>query len=252
VKYRIRNWAEFQHYKDRNPPWIKLHFELLSSADWVMLDDASRVLAVACMLLASRSGGEIDGSEQGLRYMKRVAYLNSSPDLSPLVQCGFLEPLADASTMQADARPETETETETDNTVDPWPTKPRKRGGNYLYPPPFERAWSEYPDRDGPNPKTGAYKAFRARVKSGDDPDDLIRAATHYRQHCQSRSKEGTPYVQQASTFWGPSEPWREFVTSSHANGKHKRRTRTLDPETAAEIRQQVESPQTLEHGFGR
>lgn len=111
MKYRVKNWRQFQHYKDRNPPWIKLHFALLSSADWVALNDASRVLAIACMLVASRNDGEIDGSEAGLVYLRRVAYLSAKPNLSPLIECGFLEsaskPLALA---QADARPETETE----------------------------------------------------------------------------------------------------------------------------------------------
>lgn len=114
MQYRVKNWTTFQHYKDRNPPWIKLHFSLLSSRDWVTLDDASRVLAVACMLIASRNDGQIDASEGGLEYLQRVGYLNKKPNLKPLIDCGFLEP---ASTMQADAsknlasaRPETETE----------------------------------------------------------------------------------------------------------------------------------------------
>ena len=42
--------------------------------------------------------------------MRRVAYLNSLPKFKPLLDCGFLEILqADASVLQADARPETET-----------------------------------------------------------------------------------------------------------------------------------------------
>lgn len=28
--FKVRNWEQFQHYKDRNPPWIKLHFALLA------------------------------------------------------------------------------------------------------------------------------------------------------------------------------------------------------------------------------
>jgi hypothetical protein len=105
--YTVRNWDQFQHYKDRNPPWIKLHFALLSSEDWVMWDDASRVLAIACMLIASRNEGKVDGSERGLAYLQRVAYLNKKPNLKPLIECGFLEcasgSLADASEMLADA-----------------------------------------------------------------------------------------------------------------------------------------------------
>lgn len=116
--YVVKSWERFQHYKDRNPPWIKLHFELLASETWVMLDDASRVLAIACMLIASRNEGKIPNNPD---YLKRVAYLNKRPDFTPLIEIGFLEiPLADASITyqtQADARPETETyreETETE------------------------------------------------------------------------------------------------------------------------------------------
>lgn len=122
MKYQIKNWAEYQHYKDRNPSWIKLHASLLSSEDWVVLDDASRVLAVACMLIAAKTDNEIDTSSLGAKYIQRVAYLNTEPDFNPLIECGFLKPckqmLADASTVQADARPEKrreETEKETEN-----------------------------------------------------------------------------------------------------------------------------------------
>ena len=110
TQYRIKNWESFQHYKNRNPPWIKLHFAILSSEDWVMLADASRLLAVVCMLVASRNEGLIDTSDKGKRYIRRLAYLDDEPDFKPLIQCGFLidasNSLADASAMQADARPE--------------------------------------------------------------------------------------------------------------------------------------------------
>lgn len=110
-RYRIRNWERFQHYKDRAPPWIKLHFELLASEDWVMLDDASKLLAVVCMLVASRNDGCIPDNPG---YLRRIAYLDQTPDLTPLISCGFLKEvqadasvsLAPASAAQADARPE--------------------------------------------------------------------------------------------------------------------------------------------------
>ena len=113
----IKNWKDYQHYKDRNPPWIKLHFSILSSQDWVMLDDNSKLLAVVCMLLASRKEGQIDGSEDGLAYLQRVAYLKKRPDLNPLIKCGFLEYASGCKQLQANDRPEKSreyTSTETD------------------------------------------------------------------------------------------------------------------------------------------
>ena len=108
MAYRVKNWRQFQHYRDRNPPWIKLHFSILSSADWVLLDDASRVLAVTCMLIASRNEGVIPNNPA---YLKRVAYLKNV-DFKPLISCGFLEPASSCKQEQAEFRPETETETE--------------------------------------------------------------------------------------------------------------------------------------------
>jgi hypothetical protein len=111
MTYRVKNWTKYQHYKKRCPPWIKLHYETLTSSDWVMLDDSSRVLAIACMLVASRHDGEIPSDPD---YLKRVAYLNQEPDFKPLISCGFLEPckqmLADDSAVQADACSEAETD----------------------------------------------------------------------------------------------------------------------------------------------
>jgi hypothetical protein len=100
MDYKVKNWENFQHYKDRNPPWIKLHYELLTSRDWVKFDDASKLLALVCMMLASRNQGIIEGD---LDYIKSVAHIRGKINLKPLIGSGFLIPLADASTAQADA-----------------------------------------------------------------------------------------------------------------------------------------------------
>lgn len=124
---RIVKWKDFQHYSKRNPPWIKLHREMMISETWVSLNDAGRVLAIACMMLASASDNKTRACK---RYIRRAAYLHSEPDFNPLVDIGFIEiidekgnlasnPLALASNLQADARPETETEEESIHKVQP-------------------------------------------------------------------------------------------------------------------------------------
>lgn len=84
--YEIPTWRDYQHYKDRDPPWIKLHFSILSSPTWVMLDDASRTLAIACMLIASRNHGKVPANPD---YLRRVAYLKAA-NFKPLIDIGFL------------------------------------------------------------------------------------------------------------------------------------------------------------------
>ena len=108
--FTIPNWREFQHYKDRNPPWIKLHYEILTSRTWVSLDDRSRVLAIACMLAASRNDGKVPNDPA---YIQRVAYLHKLPDFAPLIDVGFLVPDAPLASPSNPLLTETETETET-------------------------------------------------------------------------------------------------------------------------------------------
>src|ERR1017187_7907027 len=56
---RVKNWAHFQHYKGRTPPWIKLYRTLLDDPEWFALSgDASKMLA-NCWLLASERRGEL-------------------------------------------------------------------------------------------------------------------------------------------------------------------------------------------------
>lgn len=112
--YRIVNWEEYQHYKDRSPPWIKLHRNLLTSETWVSSDSETRVLAIAIMMLAAATDNKIPAKPG---YVRRAAYLDNDPDFEPLIEMGFIEiieenpssasaPQADASTLQANARPE--------------------------------------------------------------------------------------------------------------------------------------------------
>lgn len=50
---KIKNWKKFQHFKDRNPPWIKLHREVLYQRDINMISDCSFRLLINLWLLAS-------------------------------------------------------------------------------------------------------------------------------------------------------------------------------------------------------
>jgi hypothetical protein len=117
----IRNWGKYQHYKDRNPPWIKLHVELMTSMDWVSASDKSRVLMMGLMMLAAKCDNKIPLNKG---YIKRVCYLNSEPDFRELLELQFIEQIedrADASTLpqnasdsyeMLDQRKSTEKETE--------------------------------------------------------------------------------------------------------------------------------------------
>jgi hypothetical protein len=55
----VKNWERFQHYKDRDPPWIKLYRDMLTSEPWLLGTDLSRLVQVAITLLAARYQNDI-------------------------------------------------------------------------------------------------------------------------------------------------------------------------------------------------
>jgi len=176
AEIRIRNWREFQQYKDRFPPWIKLHKEILQSEDWVLWNDRSRVLAIALMLLASRT-------EEGTvplnpDYIKRVAYLNNDPDFDPLISCGFIEIVGDASepyTTQASRTTEAEAEAETEKRrgeisfSDFWGLYPRKTNKKNA-----EIKWKNLTVKN----QKAAMAALPEHIATWDDPKYIPHATT--------------------------------------------------------------------------
>jgi len=111
-----KNWDNFQHYKDRCPPWIKLHKELLNDRSFMTLPTASKALAPLLWLLASESkDGEFDASIDELEFRLRMTRKELESGLKALIDKGFF---VDGSNVLAEcvqgAIPETETETETE------------------------------------------------------------------------------------------------------------------------------------------
>ena len=111
--FQVTNLEEYQHYKDRAPPWIKLHAKTLESYDFPRLQDASKAHLMLIWLLASRTGNKLpyDSTWVGARINAREPV-----DLDELQALGFIEILETAINPQAsclhDARPERERERE--------------------------------------------------------------------------------------------------------------------------------------------
>lgn len=123
--YKATNWDKFQHYKDRVPPWIRLHRVLLDDYEYHCLPDASKALAPLLWLLASEhpdpACGEIHATDEKIAFRLRMTVKKFQESVKPLIDSGFFEVLHDASTMLAervrDATSETETEIDRDTVV---------------------------------------------------------------------------------------------------------------------------------------
>ena len=114
MKIIPKNWDNFQHYKHRSPPWIKLHKNLLDDMNYQRLPVASKALAPMLWLLASEAhNGEINKSTEEIAFRLRMTEKEVVVAIKPLLHMGFF---IDADNVLAeclqDATTETETETE--------------------------------------------------------------------------------------------------------------------------------------------
>lgn len=90
MKITPKNWAEFQHYKDRSPTWIKLHKNLIDDSKFQRLPVASRALAPMLWLLASEcEGGTFEADHCELAFRLRQTEKEIREALDPLISKGF-------------------------------------------------------------------------------------------------------------------------------------------------------------------
>lgn len=100
--FRIRNFERFQHYKDRNPPWIRLYGGLWRDRAFFRLPDAVKAHLIGLFALAARLDNRIPDDPEWLAH----ELCASEPiDLGALLASGFLMPEHPASATDAACKP---------------------------------------------------------------------------------------------------------------------------------------------------
>jgi hypothetical protein len=124
---RIKNWKSFQHFKDRRPPWIKLHREMLDQRDINTISDRSFRVLVNLWLLASEDK-EMEGNlpelaDISFRLRMPEPDINKAlQELTPWIESGDITPISERYQdgpleVETEAYKE-ETETETQSPCD--------------------------------------------------------------------------------------------------------------------------------------
>jgi hypothetical protein len=140
-----KNWAVFQHYKDRCPPWIKLHRDLLNDRSFMRLPIASKALAPMLWLLASESkDGVFDGSLDELVFRLHITPKEYQDGVKPLIDNDFFILVSGVlAGRKQTAIPETETETETERETETKKDK-NKRGSRLALDFCFTKEWEQF------------------------------------------------------------------------------------------------------------
>ena len=105
----IKTWEKYQHYHDRNPPWIKLYNAILDDYEYSCLQDDSKLLLISLFLLASKCENKIPADPA---WIKKKCNLQGKVNLQLLLDADFITLNGSASTLLAPCKqngvPETE------------------------------------------------------------------------------------------------------------------------------------------------
>ncbi len=124
--FKAKNWSSFQSFKDRSPPWIRLHKRLIDDINFQKMSVESRALLPMIWLLISEDEDPVSGllrigyEELSFRLRQPEKIIRSS--IQEIVKAGFLEEInkensnsyIDVTDLLQNCHPETETETETE------------------------------------------------------------------------------------------------------------------------------------------
>lgn len=195
---RVKNLEKHQHYKDRRPPWIKLHAEVLDDYKFSRLQDASKAHLMLLWVLASRLDNRIP---YDLPWITQQINATQPVDVDELVALEFIEVFDDGSKTLAprkqSAMPETEGETEKEQLL------PRKKPRGGREPSSTVGSWLEpylaahravFP---GSLPPAGRYARVFKRLEKTYGHEEVLRRWAN----CLGRKREyATP--EELSSHW--------------------------------------------------
>lgn len=119
----------------------------------------------------------------------------------------------------------TTTKTTTENKSIGTPAKAAEPSctGKQDYSPEFETAWQAYPKRAGGNSKAAAFKSWKARLREGVNPADMLAGVNRYAAYVRTTGSAGTQFVKQAASFFGPDRHFEESWQAPSTNGGGRR-----------------------------
>lgn len=181
MRYRVRDWEKFKHFKDRNAPWVKLNKELLNNKDWFGLQAEAAKTLVMLWLVASedpeREGNLPELGELAFRLRMEEPEIRKHLDKLGkwLEQTDTESESSDPVTLQPDIImiPQQHHAHNIDDTVPEMLAKNpvlRMKHGTKPYSKEFSEFWSRYPKKLG---KTNAYDRF-TKITETIDPEVII------------------------------------------------------------------------------
>ena len=83
----VKNWQAYQHYKKRNPPWIKLHRAIVDDYHFAALKDKTKAHLMMIWIIAAGTEGRIP---HDAKFIGARINATEPVDLDAIIEAGFL------------------------------------------------------------------------------------------------------------------------------------------------------------------
>ena len=230
--FKVKNLLKFQHYKERNPPWIKLHRSIFDDYEFECLQDASKLHLMLIWLLASQLDNRIPADTD---WLKRKLGVKGKVDIKPLIKSGFIEMEQDASEVLADCMQSADSETETYTPSETETYTPTEADECEIA---FEEDWQTYPRKAGDKPK--ALSSYRKTVGN-----NLKKNRPLFQQKIQEyvASVKDPGYLKHGETFF---RNWEKLVVNT-VHPSEDKSFETFQEKEERERQEWLNQPSTLE-----
>lgn len=176
--YQIPEWSSFQSYKDRCPPWIRLHRRLLDNFKYQKMSAEARALLPMLWLIAAEDENPVTGllriRNEEIAFRLRRPEKDIAAAISEIILNGFLVDLNPEESTSYESvteslrncHSETETETKTKTEAKKNICSKRKKKKPEIQKNRFSEFWEAFPrQRRGSRDK--AEKAYAAATLRG-------------------------------------------------------------------------------------
>lgn len=199
IELQISKWEKFNPRKDiKNPTWFALSNRILENAD--LFDFSAEEFKAWIYILCQASQINSDTVKLNFRHASRVCGIKKQILESTISKLEKAESLR-ARTQSERARTQSvhecdATDRQTDNTD--------RQTNNNAHLEKFADFYFGYPRKVG---KTNAQKLWVKEIRSGVDPDLIIRARDNYVNYLKENKTESR-FILHASTFMGRWQDW--------------------------------------------
>ena len=194
---KVKNHDKYQHYGNRNPPWIKLYRIIMGDYDLRQVPIPSRLTYIYCLILASETDNRIP---YDVKFMtERMGFPVSERIITPLIERGLL--------LASDARRMLASEEKCSSLLSSVLIPPKSEDLKSKTHSEFESFWLAYPK------KIGKKSALQAWQKAKDKPPlvDVLQAIDT-QQKSEQWMKDNGQFIPHPST-WLNQGRWADVPT---------------------------------------